>query len=144
MTKKQISILAAVVVIVVGSGLLAWGWQQNWFESDGVSVEEKPDSEQTYADGTYTAMGEYNTPQGQVETIKVKVTLQDDAITKVDVTPQAEDEQVRQQQEEFAQKVEERVAGKQLDKVELESEGNNVALGFNWAIDNGIKQEARK
>jgi len=46
------------------------------------------DTSATYRDGEYTATGGYNSPRGP-ETIDVAVTLIDDVVTAVEVTPDA-------------------------------------------------------
>ena len=54
----------------------------------------------SYADGTYTADGSYNAPSG-TESITVEVTLADDKITEITVTPHATDPTAKGHQAEF-------------------------------------------
>src|SRR5687768_13920303 len=45
-------------------------------------------ADESYADGTYTADGSYQAPSG-TEIITVELTLADDVVTDITVTPQA-------------------------------------------------------
>jgi hypothetical protein len=54
----------------------------------GSVIDPTRDTSATYRDGTYTAIGGYNSPRGP-ESIGVAITLVDDVITAVEVTPDA-------------------------------------------------------
>lgn len=115
-------------------------------------VSQKPESNEVdqtthnanaYTDGTYTATGEYNTPDG-LEEIAVTVTLVDDVVTDVAV----DDSKVysREAQEytaRFISGVDRLVVGKRIDNVALSrvSGSSLTSAGFNEALAS-IKHEA--
>lgn len=97
----------------------------------------------SYADGSYSADGEYVAPSGP-ESITVEVTIEDDAVTAVTVTPHAEDgtrESIFQEQ--FAENIAEEVVGVDIDEVQVSRVAGSslTSGGFNVALDD-IKQQA--
>src|ERR1041384_1626241 len=68
----------------------------------------------SYADGTYTADGSYNAPSG-TESITVEVTLADDTITDITVTPHATDPTAAGHQAEFVGGIADQTVGKDID-----------------------------
>ncbi|WP_326761672.1 hypothetical protein OHB35_44510 [Streptomyces phaeochromogenes] len=93
-----------------------------------------------YEDGEYTVDGEYGT---RGSSIGVSLTLDDDEITVVDVTPHATDETSLALQRRFAEAVPALVVGKDIDDVNLDRVAGNSATpaGFNDALEK-IKAEA--
>ncbi len=93
-----------------------------------------------YADGEYSADGQYGNLPSR---IGVTVTLKDDVITDVRVTPHATDPTSRGLQERFADAVGAVVVGKDIDDVRLDRVAGNSGTpkGFNAAIER-IKREA--
>ena len=93
-----------------------------------------------YADGTYNATGQYG---GLPSSIRVSVTLVDDVITAVTVTPQATDPTSLDYQTRFAQAVPALVVGRNIDEVNLSKVAGSSGTpeGFNAAIQQ-IKAEA--
>ncbi|MDT0550008.1 MULTISPECIES: hypothetical protein [Streptomyces] len=93
-----------------------------------------------YKDGKYTMDGEYGT---RGSSIGVSVTLEDDEITTVDVTPHATDETSLGLQRRFADAVPTLVVGKDIDDVDLDRVAGNshTPAGFNDALEK-IKAEA--
>ncbi|MFF3851287.1 hypothetical protein [Streptomyces sp. NPDC002328] len=94
----------------------------------------------TYADGEFEAEGWYgNLPSS----IGVTVTLADDRITAVKVTPHATDETSLALQKRFAAAVPRLVVGKDIDSVRLDRVAGNSGTpkGFNEALAR-IKAEA--
>ena len=94
-----------------------------------------------YADGVYTATGQYgNLPSF----ITVTVTLADDAITAVEVTPHATDPTSLELQRRFAEAVPAVVVGKPIDQVYVDrlAGSSGTPTGFNAAIEQ-IKEQAR-
>lgn len=76
------------------------------------------DTSAAYTDGTYSADGSYISPAGQ-ESITVELTLADDVVTAVTVTPGAHDPQARGFQEKFAGGIEEHVVGRDIDTLDV-------------------------
>ncbi|TMR93082.1 hypothetical protein EJK15_41235 [Nonomuraea basaltis] len=96
----------------------------------------------TYEDGEYSATGQYgNLPSS----IGVSVTLDDDVITAVEVTPNATNPTSRDLQERFAAAVPAVVVGRDIDEVRLSRLAGSSATpdGFNTALDQ-IKAEAAR
>ena len=96
----------------------------------------------TYADGTYTAEGSYQTPES-VESVRVTVTLQDDEITAVEVTGQPKARESQQYQSQFIGGISDVVVGKNIDEISVSRVAGSslTSGGFNKAIDE-IKAEA--
>ena len=97
----------------------------------------------TYADGTYEAEGEYSNPGGQSK-VKVELTLADNEVTDVTVTPEASNGTSRQYQTQFAGGVADEVVGKSLDDLDVSKVAGSslTSTGFNEAIET-IKGEAQ-
>jgi uncharacterized protein with FMN-binding domain len=95
-----------------------------------------------YADGTYTADGSYQAPSG-TESITVELTLADDKITDITVTPHATDPTAKGHQAEFVGGIAEQVVGKDIDTLNVTkvSGSSLTSAGFKIAIT-AIKGEA--
>jgi uncharacterized protein with FMN-binding domain len=94
----------------------------------------------TYADGVYTATGQYgNLPSS----ITVTVTLVDDVITAVEVTPHATNPTSLDLQRRFTAAVPAVVVGKPIDEVKVGrlAGSSGTPEGFNAAIQR-IKEQA--
>ena len=89
-----------------------------------------------YADGTYTEDGDYQSPGGQ-ESVTVTVTLQDDVVTAVDVTPHATSGNAKQYQTQFASGIAAEVVGKDIDSLEVSRVAGSslTSGGFNAALE---------
>lgn len=96
----------------------------------------------TYADGTYTADGSYQAPSG-TESITVEVTLADDKITDVVVTPHATDPTAKGHQAEFVGGIADQVVGEDIDTLNVTrvSGSSLTSGGFKIAIA-AIKEQA--
>jgi uncharacterized protein with FMN-binding domain len=95
-----------------------------------------------YRDGEYSATGQYgNLPSS----IGVSVTLDDDVITAVTVTPHATNPTSRDLQERFAEAIPQLVVGRDIDEVDVSRVAGSSAtpVGFNAAIDQ-IKAAANR
>jgi uncharacterized protein with FMN-binding domain len=99
-----------------------------------------PSRRSKYANGTYTATCQYGSLPSS---IAVSVTLVDDVITAVTVTPQATDPTSRDYQTRFAQAIPALVVGRNIDEVNLSKVAGSSGTpdGFNAAIQQ-IKAEA--
>jgi uncharacterized protein with FMN-binding domain len=90
----------------------------------------------TYADGTYTAEGSYETPGGE-ESISVEVTVADDVVSDVTVTPEASGGNAARFQDEFASGIADEVVGAELAGLSVDkvSGSSLTGGGFNAALD---------
>jgi uncharacterized protein with FMN-binding domain len=95
-----------------------------------------------YADGVYTATGEYG---GQPSHITVRATLEDGIITAVTVTPHATVPQSLELQRAFAAAVPKVVVGKRIDQVKVGklAGSSGTPKGFNDAIRQIREQAVR-
>lgn len=95
----------------------------------------------SYANGIHTATGQYG---GLPSSITVTVTLSDNVITDVEVTPHATDATSRDYQERFADAVPAEVVGKPIDEVRVGrlAGSSGTPDGFNAAIQR-IKEQSQ-
>ncbi|GLJ79453.1 FMN-binding protein [Microbacterium imperiale] len=89
-----------------------------------------------YADGSYTAEGSYQTPEGP-ETITVTLTIASDAVTDVEVVGEPTRRESKQYQAEFIGGIDELVVGKSLDDIEVDRVAGSslTSGGFNAAVE---------
>lgn len=90
----------------------------------------------SYTDGTYTAEGSYDTPGGQ-ESISVELTVADDTVSAVTVTPEASGGNAARFQDEFASGIADEVVGSPLADLSVDkvSGSSLTGDGFNAALD---------
>ncbi len=90
----------------------------------------------TYTDGTYTAEGTYQTPEGP-ETITVELTIASDAVTAVEVTGEPTRRESKQYQSQFIGGISDAVVGKSLDDVKVDRVAGSslTSGGFNAAVE---------
>lgn len=95
-----------------------------------------------FADGVYTATGEYG---GQPSHITVKATLKDGIVTAVSVTPHAYVPRSLELQRAFAAAVPKVVVGKRIDQIRVGklAGSSGTPKGFNDAIRQIRAQAAR-
>jgi uncharacterized protein with FMN-binding domain len=106
-----------------------------------VAAPASPSSRRSkYADGTYSATGQYGSLPSSID---VSVTLVDDVITAVTVTPRATDPTSLDYQTRFAQAIPALVVGRSIDDVNLSKVAGSSGTpdGFNAAIQR-IKAQA--
>lgn len=72
----------------------------------------------TYTDGTYTAEGTYQTPEGP-ETITVELTIASDAVTAVEVTGEPTRRESKQYQSQFIGGISDAVVGKRIGRAHV-------------------------
>ena len=96
----------------------------------------------SYTDGDYTADGSYQAPSG-TESITVEVTLADDKVTSITVTPHATDPTAKGMQTNFAGGIADQVVGQDIDQLNITrvSGSSLTSGGFKIAIT-AIKAEA--
>jgi uncharacterized protein with FMN-binding domain len=106
----------------------------------GTSVDV--DTSAAYADGTYSAEGEYVSPAGPSK-VAVEVTLAGDVVTAVTVTPLSTDSTAEGFQTQFADGIAAVVEGEDIDSLSVSRVGGSslTSGGFNDAIEK-IKAEA--
>jgi uncharacterized protein with FMN-binding domain len=127
--------------------MLAGSWHS------GLRAEEPPPAPRTgspsapsqryrYADGVYTATGEYG---NQPSFITVRATLSDGVITAVEVTPHATVPRSLELQRRFAAAVPKVVVGKPIDQVDVGklAGSSGTPKGFNAAIRQIREQASR-
>lgn len=96
----------------------------------------------SYTDGTYEASGAYRSPGG-TQSIDVRVTLKDDAISEVTVSADGSGESGEYQRM-FKSGISSQVIGKDIDEVNVSrvSGSSLTSSGFNRALE-AIRQDAR-
>jgi len=96
----------------------------------------------SYTDGTYTADGSYQAPSG-TESITVELTLADDKVTDITVTPHATDPTASGMQANFASGIADQVVGQDIDTLNITrvSGSSLTSGGFKIAIA-AIKEDA--
>jgi uncharacterized protein with FMN-binding domain len=105
-------------------------------------VDSGADTSAEYTDGTYTATGDYVSPAGPSQ-VTVEITLQDDAVTEVVVTPLSTDPTAKGFQTKFADGIADVVVGRDIDTLDVSRVGGSslTSGGFNDALEQ-IKAEA--
>lgn len=96
----------------------------------------------SYADGTYSAQGGYVSPGGQQQ-VAVELTLENDVVTAVTVTPEGQDPQSLGFQEKFAGGIAAEIVGKDIDTLDVTRVAGSslTSGGFNAALST-IKADA--
>ncbi len=96
-----------------------------------------------YKDGTYSAVGTYNSPAG-LDELGVKLTLKDSIITDATVEPKAKSPMSIRYQQMFNENYKQFVVGKKISDVTLSkvSGSSLTPKGFNDAV-NKIKTQAQ-
>ena len=112
--------------------------------NDGGSSSESSggDSAATYTDGTYTADGQYQTPE-TVEEISVTLTLSDGVVTDVEVTGDPQAPETERYQGQFIEGIADEVEGKSIDDLNVSRVAGSslTSGGFNEAVES-IKEQA--
>jgi uncharacterized protein with FMN-binding domain len=154
--KKDLIVTLAVllvVVLVVGGAIAFNKKDPKATASTGTSTSTSQvaadstttgttDTSKTFKDGTYTATGDYDTPE-ESENIKVTVTLKDGTITDTSATPSARSNDAKEYSGIFVQNYKSLVVGKNISTVSLNrvSGSSLTSQGFNRAIEQ-IKTQA--
>lgn len=108
----------------------------------GCAGAGEADTSASYADGEYHSTGEYQSPAG-ASSVEVTLTLADDIVTDVSVTPNATDPQSRSFQTAFAGGIAGEVVGRDIDTLSVSRVAGSslTSSGFAQAIA-AIKAEA--
>ena len=158
--KPSITIPLAIAAVVGGATLLQISRKANAVSinpTDTISTVVPTSSPQlantadatqktasTYRDGTYSASGAYENPEGQAS-ITVQLIVSHDTITNVTITPKAQDRQTLRYEQEFAQGISSIVVGKPLSSTFEVSRVNGASLtgdGFTKAVTSIRSQAA--
>ena len=96
----------------------------------------------SYKDGTYSADGNYRSPNG-TETVGVQLTLADGTVSAVEITQHPSNPNTRKFQGEFASGIADQVVGKSLDEINVSKVAGSslTSGGFNQAVE-AIKAQA--
>lgn len=96
-----------------------------------------------YKDGTYSADGNYVSPNG-TETVGVELTLSGGTVSGVNITQHPSNPNTRKFQGEFAGGIAAQIVGKKLDELNVSKVAGSslTSGGFNQAVEK-IKSEAR-
>jgi uncharacterized protein with FMN-binding domain len=110
--------------------------------SSDTGVDESADTSAEYADGSYSAEGEYVSPAGP-STVLVEITIQNDSIAAVTVTPEQTDPTAKGFQTQFANGIADVIVGRDIDILDVSRVGGSslTSGGFNDALEK-IKAEA--
>ena len=112
-------------------------------DSTGSSgADSAADTSAEYTDGTYSATGDYVSPAGPSQ-VTVDITIEDDSVTAVTVTPLATDPTSKGFQTQFASGIADVVVGRDIDTLDVSRVGGSslTSGGFNDAVEK-IKAEA--
>lgn len=149
-SKAIIAIIVVVLLAAAAAGSVYLVNSNKQTSSDSTTTSEtgntSPPTSDTarsdYKDGTYHATGEYTSPGGQ-ESVDVELTLANEKITDVTVTPHPASGTSVQYQTEFADNFKPMVVGKSIDEVKLSRVAGSslTSTGFNDALDQ-IKADA--
>lgn len=95
-----------------------------------------------YKDGTYSADGNYRSPNG-TETVGVQLTLANGTVSAVEITQHPSNPNTRKFQGEFASGIADQVVGKSLDEIKVSKVAGSslTSGGFNQAVE-AIKAQA--
>jgi uncharacterized protein with FMN-binding domain len=110
--------------------------------SSDTGVDESADTSAEYADGTYSAEGDYTSPAGP-SSVLVEITIQNDSVAAVTVTPEQTDPTAKGFQTQFANGIADVIVGRDIDILEVSRVGGSslTSGGFNDALEK-IKAEA--
>ena len=134
------------LLIITGTLFSGCANQSNPIENKG-RIENVLESDQQvndYESGTYSELGAYQSP-AMPENIKVDLTLENDVIAALTVTPLTEHETSINFQTLFSQGINQLVVGKNIDEIERFTAVNGSSLtpvGFQQALE-AIKAKAK-
>lgn len=109
---------------------------------DDSGIDTSADTSAVYSDGTYEATGDYISPAGPSQ-VTVELTLADDLVTDVTVTPLATDPTSKGFQTQFADGISAAIVGEDIDTLNVSRVGGSslTSGGFNDALAQ-IKSDA--
>ncbi len=144
--KKMLSAAAAASVMLL-TAACGGGSDDPASDTPSSSATSSDDSSDAsgaaFKDGDYDAEASYSNPGGQSK-VEVELTLADNKISEITVTPMAENSTSKQYQEKFAGGISDAVVGKSIDELNVSKVAGSslTSTGFNAAIDD-IKADAQ-
>jgi uncharacterized protein with FMN-binding domain len=141
-TSAPRSLRSGVAVVGIAGTLALAGCAGVGSASGGANSGSAGSSSGSYKDGTYTAEGQYVTPES-IENISVTVTLKDNVITDVEINGTPQERESAQYQARFVGGISSVVVGKDIDQIDVSRVAGSslTSGGFNRAID-AIKTQA--
>ena len=154
--KKHLIATVAVLLVIAGvvGGVVATSKAQTGAGSTAGTVTSSSasatntttgstSSSSGFKDGTYTAIGSYDTPGGP-ESLTVSVTLKDGKITDTTASASGNDHESQEYQQRFVSGYKELILGKKITDVSLSrvSGSSLTSQGFNRAIQD-IENQAK-
>ncbi len=145
LSKRMNVTMAGISVALVMAGCSPTGMNvvrsTSTSDADVTRSRSATSDDSTYADAVYTATGQYGSLPSS---ITVNVTLVDDAVSAVTVTPHATNTTSLDLQRRFAAAIPAVVVGKPIDEVNVDrlAGSSGTPDGFNTAIQR-IKEQAR-
>jgi len=111
--------------------------------TDTGTTATTPSTTNSYMDGTYSAVGQYGTPEGQ-QSITVTLTVSNDVVTNVIVVAAATGDASKMWQSKFIKGMQAEVVGKKLASLHLTNvSGSSLTpIGFNSAVSD-IQNQAK-
>lgn len=144
-THKFFSATAAVSVLLLTAacGSSSSGGASSDPTTAATTDSSSGSSNATFKDGSYSGEASYANPAGQSK-LKVALTLANNKITKVTVTPEATDPTSKLHQSDFAAGIASEVVGKRIDQLHVTTvAGSSLThLGFDQVIKQ-IESEAK-
>ncbi len=142
--RKQVTtsliILIATVLLIIGAVMVTKNDKESETQSTANSQPTQKTSTTTgssnYKEGTYTAVGDYQSPGGQEE-IKITITInKDGTVSSTDAQTQAISSDGARFQQKFITGYKSQVVGKNIDDINLDqvSGSSLTPIGFNDAI----------
>ncbi|TBN57739.1 FMN-binding protein [Glaciihabitans arcticus] len=138
--KTTFAVLAAVSLLGTVTGCAAAATPTDTGSDAGTDTGSASDA--PYADGTYEASGDYQSPNG-IETVDVTITLADDTVTDVQVVGHGQAPESREYQGQFIDGIAAEVVGKDIDEISVDRVAGSslTSGGFMKALD-AIKADA--
>lgn len=103
-----------------------------------------PQPSSKYKSGTYTVTGSYRVPRSNAQQMKVELTLSNDVITSINVTPMADDSESYFYQQNFADGISGKIIGKTLDNAANISRVNGASLTTDYFTGNVVSDIQNK
>lgn len=102
-----------------------------------VSKEGTPPEVELWKDGLFTAKGEYAIPDNSMETVGVKLTLQQGIISDIVIENLSLSDVSKEYQDHFSNGIQQKVIGKSIAglKIETVSGASLTTRGFNAALE---------
>jgi uncharacterized protein with FMN-binding domain len=150
-SNSLIGIIGIIVIVGVALGLYAFVTKPQSTSEIAATVTKAPEKQQTqtassnssYKDGTYSAEGNYVTPDGP-EVIGVSVTIKNDIVIDTSLNRHPKHPESVEFEGMFADGYKPLVVGKNIEQIKLDkvSGSSLTGKGFNSALDQ-IKAQAK-